>query len=185
MARWPIADDMFGDDQDDETQTDDGFDLAVQQLARQAEGPSVTASRLRGDEKYFPDCRHYLYEEQQPQHLILLTTSGWAFRTEGVDTEVGGTCTELYATADDGGVAICTDEELLVVVGASFCEVAYTHLRGILANQGRVELHATGNKGYALDIARSADAHETTLALDFLRRKVRTAASEKHTSRRS
>ncbi|PSP79550.1 hypothetical protein BRC81_04885 [Halobacteriales archaeon QS_1_68_20] len=64
---------MFGDDEDDGRagerpggHSPDYPDVA--ELARGAEGASVTAARLRGDEKYFPDCRPFLQEGQQPHH---------------------------------------------------------------------------------------------------------------------
>lgn len=126
---------MIGaDDDDDQEANDDPADTEVTRhdhldlaaLAADGMGPSVTAARLLGDVKYYPDCRPFLQEEQQPHRMILLTTSGWAFRAGGMEwnasTGVGSTHTDL-STFSKGAVAICTDEELLVVVSDDFWEI--------------------------------------------------------------
>ncbi len=173
---------MFGDESDERTDGDRAAPDA-HELAREAEGASVTADRLVGAEEYFPDCRPFLQEGQQPHHLILLTTSGWAFRAEGLSTSADYTYTDLNAS--EGGVVICTETELLAVVDDSFCEVPFTSLQGILRSGDAIELHAYGDKSYVLDVAASADDGEVDAAVDYLRRRLRSAASEKHTSRRS
>lgn len=163
---------MFGDDPDDGDDSADFDHLDVQELARQADGDSVTAARLRGDEQYFPDCRPFLQEGQQPHHLILLTTAVHAFKAEGSAGSVD-THTNLSATSDRGGVAIPTGSELLIVVDDAFCEIPFTNLQGILRDGDSIELHGIGYKGYSLNVATSADEREVDAAVDYLRRRIR------------
>lgn len=172
---------MLGTDDGDEEFEPDYDNLDLDELASEAEADSVTASRLRGDELYFPDCRPFLQEGQQPQHLILLTTSGDAFTAEGMVYQTnrgfGDTHTSLSASSAQGGVVIATQSELLVVVDDSFVEVPLAHLQGLIRSERRVDLFWSGNKPLRFRIAQSADECDVFEGISYLRQQIKAASS--------
>lgn len=163
---------FFDDDANDDRPRSDGEPLddagsgRAERLVRAADGESVTADRLRGEEKYFPNCLPHLYRDQQPHHLLLLTTSNEAF---GVVTK---TLAPTALSADEGGVALFTEETVLVVVDDDgLFEIPYSKLDSTKFGTGHVILTANG-RGYYLDVAMSADEDEVAAAYDYLRRQV-------------
>lgn len=158
------------DDERDGDQDEPGDGMAA--LAAAAEGDSVTADRLRGDEKYFPDCRPALQEGQQPHHLLLLTTSGQALDVESELPEMHSPLTSSLS-ASTGGVAVLTATSLLAVVDGSVLEAPYGRLQGCVRHDGTIHVHGTGGVGYVLNVALSADPAEVDAAFGYLRRNVR------------
>jgi hypothetical protein len=168
-------DDDAGDGVDDSSGTADESSESTaskraRQLAREADGDSVTAARLDGDERYFPNSLAFLQADQQPRHLLLLTTSGNAF-----DVHAGSRSGEVPTEKLDavtGGVAVFTTDAVLVVVDDCSFEMPYAAIDATQYDDYKVVLYATGRE-YRLYTADSADDAEVAAAYDYLRRQVR------------
>jgi hypothetical protein len=164
-----------GDDGDDGDERQGGSACSdeMDELARRAEGDSVTAERLRGEVEYFPDTRHALDEGQQPHHLVLLTTSGNAVEVESTPTtSAHHSVTSLGLDASDGGVAVLTETSVVVVVDDDVLEVPYGHIQGCLDRGFDIHLHG-GTGGYVLAVASSAEGSDVSAGVTYLRRMIR------------
>lgn len=140
---------------------------SLRELADEADGDSVTAARLAGDEGYFPDCRPYL-DGLRPQHLVLLTTGSWTIQ------HVASEHTRRES-ANRGGVAVVCDRSLLVVVDDSHWEFPYDALGGVGGGYDIVELYLPGPFHVQLRVAKGADEEEVADGLAYLRRRLREA----------
>lgn len=140
---------------------------SLQELASRADGDSVTAARLAGEEKYFPDCRPFL-AGLEPQHLVLLTTGAATIERDDGQTN-------RRRSADDGGVAVVGDRSLLVVVDDHHWEFPYHGLGGVGHSDGRIQLYVPGQWLVKLRVASSADDDEVAAGLHYCRGRLREA----------
>lgn len=89
-----------------------------------AEGDSVTTERLKGREPYFVDCRPYVDTNEQPHHLLCLTTGG---------TEHGNAYVELEGeikliSRDEPASVLFTDTHIRVISERGHISFPYSEI---------------------------------------------------------
>lgn len=166
---------MLGtDDDDQEPEEDAGPDDGMAELAVAADGDSVTADRLRGDEPYFPDCRPALQNGEQPHHIVHLTTVDQTlYASNGGHGQYGRGGFTHDLTADEGAVLLLTNDELLFVVDSIVGAVPYRRIQGTIRFGETISVHGIGGMSYAFHLANTSDPDEVAVGYDYLRRMVR------------
>ncbi|GAA3880250.1 hypothetical protein [Haloarcula argentinensis] len=148
----------------------------MNQLVEKAEGDSVTADKLTGDKKYFPDASFLFEEDMQgeneiPHHIVLLTNSGAFSRIiqgELVEDNSLFGRTEMSLVFTNKGL-------YLVTTSNEFFLFPYEQIENIAASglesAGHIRI-SSGSGIYDFELARSGDGQAVVEAVSYLRSQI-------------
>lgn len=123
-------------------------------VVSRAQGHSVTTERLFGESQYFVDCHWILDPDEQPHHLLCLTTGVQEEWNAAVS--VGDTI-EIISRHDEASI-LFTDRAIHVIFEDGSLSYLYTEIAELKEFEGPSMGIQTGHRNYYFEIARHASS---------------------------